>query len=65
MQCVRRLQVAWKIQEWKKMADGFEGWFALGCENDYEGCHFLTHLAKMLSKHDVKEQHSSYFKISI
>ena len=38
MQCFRRLQVAWKIQEWKKINWGrFEGWSALLCENDYQG----------------------------
>ena len=26
----------------KSTEDGFEGWSALGCENDYEGHHFLT-----------------------
>ena len=37
MQCVRRLQVAWKIQEWKKIKwRRFEGWSALRCENDYQ-----------------------------
>ena len=37
MQCVRRLQVAWKIQEWKKISWGrFEGWSALRCVNDYQ-----------------------------
>ena len=30
----------------KSMEDGFEGWSALRCENDYEGHHFLTRLAK-------------------
>ena len=54
MQCVRRLQVASKIQEWKKINGGrFEGWSALRCENDYEGHLFLTRLAKTLIKHDV------------
>ena len=54
MQCVRRLQVAWKIQEWKKINGGrFEEWSALRCENDYEGHHFLTRLTKLLTKHDV------------
>ena len=54
MQCVRHLQVAWKIQEWKKVNGGrFEGWSALRCENDYEGHHFLVRLAKTLIKHDV------------
>ena len=38
MQCVRRLQVAWMIQEWKKINWGrFERWSALRCENDYQG----------------------------
>ena len=38
MQCVCRLQVARKIQEWKKISWGrFEGWSALHCENDYQG----------------------------
>ena len=54
MQCVRPLQVAWKIQECKKINGGrFEGWSALRCENDYEGHHFLTRLAKTLTRHDV------------
>ena len=54
MQYVRRLQVAWKIQEWKKINGGlFEGWSALRCENDYDGHHFLTRSAKTLIKHDV------------
>ena len=48
------LQVAWKIQEWKKINRvQFEGWSALRCENVYEGHHFLTCLAKPLIKHDV------------
>ena len=37
----------------KSMEDGFEGWSALRCEHGYEGHHFLTRLAKTLSKHDV------------
>ena len=37
----------------KSTEDGFEGWSALGCENGYEGYHFLTHLAKTITKHDV------------
>ena len=37
----------------KSMEDGFEGWFSLGFENDYEGHHFLARLAKTLIKHDV------------
>ena len=54
MQCVRRLQMAWKIQEWKKINGGrLEGLTALRCENDYEGHHFSTRLAKTLIKHDV------------
>ena len=54
MQCVYGLQVAWKILEWKKINGGrFEGWSALRCENDYEGHHFLTRLAKTLIKLDV------------
>ena len=39
--------------ERKSTEDGFEGWSALQCENDYEGHHFLTRLAKTLTKHDV------------
>ena len=46
----------------KSTEDGFEGWSALVCENDYEEHHFLTRLAKPLTKYDVKEQHSSNFK---
>ena len=46
----------------KSTEDGFEGWSALGCENDYEGHHLLTCLAKTFTKHDVLEQHSSSFK---
>ena len=54
MQCVRCLQVAWKIQERKKInGGGIRGMVHLGCENDYEGHHFLTRLAKTLTKHDV------------
>ena len=54
MQYVRRLQVAWKTHEWKKINGGrFVGWSALRCENDYEEHDFLTRLAKMLTKHDV------------
>ena len=38
MQCVRRLQVAWMIQEWKEINwKRFEGWSALRSENDYQG----------------------------
>ena len=37
----------------KPTEDGFEGWSALGCENDYEEHHLLTRLAKTLTKHDV------------
>ena len=37
----------------KSTEDGFEGWPALDCENDYEEHHFLTRLAKTLAKHDV------------
>ena len=38
MQCVHHLQVAWKIQEWKKINWGrFEEWLALRRENDYDG----------------------------
>ena len=37
----------------KSTEDGFEGWSALGCENDYEGHHCLTRLAKTLTTHDV------------
>ena len=39
-----------------------EGWFALRCENDYEGRHFLIRLAKTLIKHDVYKQPCSNFK---
>ena len=46
----------------KSTEDGFEEWSALRCENDYEGHHFLTRLAKMLTKHDVMEKQSSNFK---
>ena len=54
MQCVRRLQVAWKTQEWKKINGGrFKGWPDLRCENDYEGHLFLTRLAKRLIKHGI------------
>ena len=43
-----------RFRNWRKSTeDGFEGWFALGCENDYEGHHFLTRLAKTSTKHDV------------
>ena len=34
----------------KSTEDGFEGWSALGCENDYEGHHLLTRIAKTLTK---------------
>ena len=37
----------------KSTEDGFEGWSALGCENDYEEHHFLARLAKTLTKHDA------------
>ena len=38
MQSVRRLQVAWKIQEWKKINwRRPEGWSALRYENNYQG----------------------------
>ena len=37
----------------KSTEDGFEGWSALHCENDYEGHHFWIRLAKTLTKHDV------------
>ena len=54
MQCVRRLQEVWKIQEWKKInIRWFEGWSAFCCENDYEGHLFLTRLVKTLNKHDI------------
>ena len=63
MQGVRRLQVACKIQEWKKINGGrFEDWSALRCENDYKGHHILTRLAKTLIKHDVWKQQISNFK---
>ena len=54
MQCVRRLQMEWKIQKRKEINRGrIRGMVRLGCENDYEGHHFLTRLAKPLTKHDV------------
>ena len=37
----------------KSTEDGFEGWSALGCENDYEEHHFLIRVAKTLTKHGV------------
>ena len=42
-----------KDSEMEEMEDGFEGRSALGFENDYEEHHFLTRLAKTLTKHDV------------
>ena len=37
MQCVRRLQVAWKIQEWKNINWlRFKRWSVLRCVNDYQ-----------------------------
>ena len=65
MQCFRRLQVAWNIQEWKKIKWGrFEGWWALHCENDYQGQsegYFIYTISKMLNKLDVLKQQSSKF----
>ena len=43
-----------KFRKRKKIKGGlFEEWLALRCENDYDGHHFLTRLAKTLTKHDV------------
>ena len=39
--------------ERKSTEDRFERWSALSCENDYEGHHFTTRLAKTFTKHDV------------